>query len=143
MQETSVRRKVISLLSPLNAFAVENPVCPGTPDVCCVAGWLELKVTKWPRRADSRVVVDLRNEQKIWLRKWRKHGGRAWTFTVIEPVIGDFADRLDECFLHDASWSADYLGEVNEDVLRSNALAIWRGFPSRDQLIAELMRKPK
>ncbi len=130
MTEKRMRRRVIEMLRPIGAFAVENSACDGTPDVCTVAGWLELKLASWPSRAGTRVSVDLRIAQGLWLRRWTRHGGRAWTLL-----------RIDEWwFLHDASWSCDHLGKVPEDELRARARRAWEGIPDGEEMIATLIR---
>lgn len=124
-----MRRMVVDLLRPIGAFAVENPACDGTPDVCTVAGWLELKIASWPARGESRVAVDLRTAQAIWLRRWARHGGRAWTLLKIE----------NEWFLHDAKWSCDFLGQVPELELRAHARIAWNRKPTSGELIGALI----
>jgi hypothetical protein len=124
-----MRRRVIEMLRPIGAFAVENSACDGTPDVCTVAGWIELKIASWPARESSRVVVDVRLAQGLWLKRWARHGGRAWTLL-----------RIDEWwFLHDARWSCDHLGNVTQDELRARAVRTWEGIPDARELIHALI----
>lgn len=64
------------MLKPLHAVAHENPVHPGTPDVDCSLGWLELK------EDDITVegTVPLRHltpQQKLFLHMRRRAGGLA------------------------------------------------------------------
>lgn len=78
-KESGLRREVLSLLSPLHAVAIESPIEPGTPDVNCSAGWIELKhLNVWPVGAQT--VVQPRHfepEQRLWLQK-RCVVGKAW-----------------------------------------------------------------
>lgn len=80
MAETGMRARVIKALAPLHAFAVENPVQPGTPDVNYIEGWMELKwLRQWPKGADTPVRFDHYSpQQRIWAIKRRKVGGQAW-----------------------------------------------------------------
>ena len=68
----------------LDATSVENPACPGCPDVQHIDGWLELKyLEKWPKRAATTVRIEhFSPQQRVWLyRRFRacekrntKHG---------------------------------------------------------------------
>ncbi len=137
MSEKRLRRQVVDLLKPICAFAVENMVLDGTPDVVCTAGWLELKIATLPKRVDtSRVVVDLRPAQRIWLRRWRQHGGKCWTFTRI-----DMDEDPDLYLLHDGAWSAECLGESTLAEMMKNAIASYETFPTATQLIGALIQK--
>lgn len=123
MRESRFRKIVLELLRPLAAMAVENGALDGTPDVCCTAGWIELKCASRP------VDIDLRKSQRIWLRKWRVHGGKAWTLTYMEGTW----------MLHDGHWSADNLGaDVSRQFLIDVATRWWSTTPSREQLIGAL-----
>lgn len=80
MSETDQRGKVVRLLRVLNAFAVENPCLPGTPDVNYIEGWVELKwLRDWPARADTIVVFEhFTPQQRVWHMRRRAAGGRSW-----------------------------------------------------------------
>lgn len=108
LTEAEFRSVVVRQLASLYAFPVENAVDVGTPDVCCTAGWIELKLATMPRRRDSRVVVNLRPAQRLWLRRWREFGGFAWTLTLVDDHVW---------LLHDGLWAAMHLGEVDREVL--------------------------
>lgn len=53
----------------LDATSVENPACPGTPDVQYIDGWLELKfLEEWPKRAETTVRIEhFTPQQRCWL----------------------------------------------------------------------------
>lgn len=56
-----------------DATSVENPACPGTPDVQFIDGWLELKYLEtWPKRAETTVRIEhFTPQQRVWLlRRW-------------------------------------------------------------------------
>lgn len=127
--EKKFRSKVVKLLSPICGSPLENIVGDGgDPDVYCVAGFLELKVGERQKRESSRVVVDVRASQRLWLKRWRMSGGRAWTLTLLGETW----------LLHDGFWAAQHLGEVSEAELRSNAIAVWEGAPDSSTLINAL-----
>ena len=127
--EKKFRAKVVKLLAPICGSPLENIVGDGgDPDVYCVAGWLELKVAERPKRMSTRVAVDVRPAQRLWLKKWRLSGGRAWTLTLL----------ADTWLLHEGHWASECLGNVTEDELRKNAVAIWERAPDSNDLIRAL-----
>lgn len=128
MSEKKFRSRIVELLAAIGAFPIENIVHDGTPDVGCVAGFIELKVAKRPRRESTRVEFDLRPSQRIWLRKWREHGGRAWTLVRLEETV----------MLHDALWASEHMDRVSEEVLRANAVKVWETMPDQASLIRAL-----
>ncbi len=134
MSERKLRKRVLELLRPIAAIPVENSAHDGTPDVVCVAGWIELKIASRPGRASSVVAVDLRNSQRIWLRRWRKHGGRAWTLLRLDP------DGI--WMIHDGAWAADHLGRRSESDLLKSAIAAWDREPEWRQLVDALLTTP-
>lgn len=86
MKESTLRRRVVQLLHRYGAFAVENPAWPGTPDVCTVVGWIELKVLRaWPTRTRGGIVrvPHLTAIQRIWHHHWHQAGGKSWFLLLI------------------------------------------------------------
>jgi hypothetical protein len=87
MIERDMRGKLVKLLRPLGAFAVENGGAhPGTPDIAYRSGWIECKATEqWPARHDTPVRLDhdLTKQQRIWLMKWYRVNGRAFVMLNI------------------------------------------------------------
>lgn len=130
MRESKWRTKVVNLLKPLGAFAVENPAHPGTPDISCVAGYIELKKGEWPVNDDTKVDIDMRSTQRSWHRRWRRHGGFSWTLSLISETW----------FLHDGRWSAEHLGLVNRSQVVFNAVDAWWQGPTGTQLIESLLK---
>lgn len=104
-EELKFRSHVVKLLRPLLAFPIENTADVGTPDIGCIAGFIELKIAKRPVRVDTPVAIDVRNSQRIWMRRWCAHGGKAW-----------FLTRLDDLWIiHDgAQWATEHLGSASE-----------------------------
>lgn len=143
MTEARMRSKVIAMLRPLFAFPVENAVAQGAPDVCCVAGWVELKVASRPFEPSAVVDIDLRSSQRVWLRKWRTHGGRAFTLVRVcqTAVYADPQRNVPSVwYLHDGRWSAEHLGMVNEHLLHRSALKWWSGEPTSESLVEALCK---
>ncbi|MGZ8364783.1 MAG: hypothetical protein ACXWWG_00560 [Nitrospira sp.] len=90
MKESTFRRRVVQLLHPYGAFAVENPAWPGTPDVSTTVGWIELKVLRsWPTRTLDGIVrvPHLTQIQRIWHQKWTAAGGVSWLLIMIGKDI--------------------------------------------------------
>lgn len=134
-REYSIRQDLVKILAPFGAFPVENPVRPGTPDVCLILGWIELKVAKRPVLSVTKISVDVRNEQRIWLDQWSRVGGKCWTFTLVE------GNGLPIWYLHRGSWSAIYLGNVAESIMKTEAVRFWCGeMPGAKELIPELLK---
>lgn len=131
MNEKQFRNKVIEILAPIGARPVENILDVGMPDVVCVAGWIELKVSSRPKRSTSRIPVIWQPGQQPWLKKWRQHGGRAWTLLLLDETW----------ILHDAFWSVEYLGEVDEDFLIKHASGCWPKAPTFQQLAEKLLKQ--
>ncbi len=69
--EQRQRQLVVKALTKagLDATSVENPACPGCPDVQHVFGWLELKFREeWPKRAETTVRIEhFSPQQRCWL----------------------------------------------------------------------------
>lgn len=131
MRESDLRSRVVRMLRPLHAFAVENVVHDGCPDVCCVSGWIELKLGEHPARATTPVNFGLRSSQRAWLRRWRMHGGNAWTLCVADDVW----------YLHDGHWASERLDLAPRAELTDAAIAAWRGVPSGDALVDQVTRR--
>lgn len=125
-----MRKIVVELLRPLAAFSVENGALDGTPDVCCTAGFIELKVVRGDFQSQEIVPIDLRNSQRVWHRKWRLHGGKSYVLTLMGTTW----------LLHDGFWASTYLGNVRERELVDRAMKIWTGHPDERTLIAALLK---
>lgn len=69
-----MRRDVLGWLKPFGGFPIENPACPGTPDVGYVGGYMELKqIRRWPRAEDAIVTIDHWTPQQIlWHQRWER-----------------------------------------------------------------------
>jgi len=77
--EAEQRQLIVKALNKLkqDAVSVENPACPGTPDVNFIDGWVELKYSKnWPVKEETQVRIEhFTQQQRVWLmRRWHNQG---------------------------------------------------------------------
>lgn len=131
MAESQTWRTLKKAIKELDPYRVENLLDRGCPDVNFVDGWIELKhVPKWPVRGGVVRIEHYTNEQRIWLmRRWRA-GGKA--FLLIQ------AER--EWLLYTAP-QAQKVGELTVQEMRDWASVHWpRGLCSSD-LVEILMLK--
>lgn len=123
-----MRKRVVELLRPFHAISVENGMThPGTPDVNCSLGWVELKATEhWPAREDTVVKLDhdFTPQQRIWHLKRRKAHGVS---LVIITVAGDW-------LVFDGAVAAEHLGKVTKTRLYELAIAAWPQIPTTEEL---------
>jgi hypothetical protein len=126
MSEGDQRGRIVKALRTLDAFAVENRVRPGTPDVNYIDGWIELKwIRRWPRNADASFVhLDhFTPQQRLWLKtRWRK-GGRS--FLLLQANQTDW-------LLFDGETAAQVVGRVTRPELYQRALATWKGLNEKE-----------
>lgn len=115
--ESNMRGRVIEALARLHAVAIENSIDAGTPDVNCIAGWIELKqLPAWPVRELTPVrVPTFVPEQRMWLRKRCEHGGSAWVLLRVNR----------EWLLLWGKWAAEHLGTTTKHGLVEGAVAYW------------------
>lgn len=123
MSERRMRKNVCDWLKDYDAFAVENPANPGTPDVSYVEGWIELKqLDAWPAREDTPVRIEhYTPQQRIRARKrWKKGGNCFWLLQV-----------RNDWLLLDGNVAAELYDEQRENPTRaelfSRARATWNG----------------
>lgn len=104
--EKSFRAKVVAMLRPFHAVAVENAVgVPGMPDINCSLGWIELKSVSAPVKETTRVTIphpDRVKLQKIWAMKRWEAGGMSclllkvddWYLLFDAPTYFQFVGKL-------------------------------------------------
>lgn len=131
MSEKVLRRWVVDALRPLHAFAVENPVNPGTPDVECTLCWIELKhVEEAPVRVDTVLAVPhYTPQQRFWARQRNIAGG--CSFMLIQ-VSSEF-------LLFRGEDAAHYVGYYPLQFLRERALVLWKTKPSPSQFLNSII----
>ena len=135
MIERDMRKQLVKLLRPIGAYAVENGGChPGTPDIATVLGPIECKATnQWPARVNTPVTLDhdLTQQQRIFLMKWHRAGGRAW---VMLNIDGDW-------LLFEGMAAVAILGGKEGGTkaeLFEAAIATWNRTPKTEELLAAL-----
>lgn len=127
MAESDMRSRVTSVLRPLHAVAVENPVRPGTPDVNYVEGWLELKWARnWPKRVDSPLVLDhWTPEQRIFFIERVNAGGKIHLLLQVQT----------QWFLLPPMWAVQHLGKATRQQIIEAAEKSWlKGLVATDLL---------
>ncbi len=109
-----MRRNVVKMLRAWDAYPIENPAFPGTPDVNCTHGWLELKwLPAWPMHGNTVVQIDhFTNQQRIWLRQRWKNDGSAWLLLQVKR----------EWLLFAGDVAADHVGNVTRLELYQHAM---------------------
>jgi hypothetical protein len=126
--EKNLRKVVVRLLKHRHAISVENGMThPGTPDVACALGWIELKATeRWPVRPDSivRLDHDMTPQQRIWHMRHRRAGGKS---LVVVVVSGTW-------LVFDGQVAAEHLGNVHREALEAVALVKWDRTPKSEEL---------
>lgn len=133
MAEKDQRSTVTTLLKKWDAIAVENPVYPGTPDVNCILGWIELKwLRSWPVREDTPVKLDhFTRQQRVWLAKRWHRGGSAWLLLQCGT----------EWLLFDGATAAKVVGHVDKKSLIEAARMYWTNKPSGQELAEQLTQR--
>lgn len=113
-----MRRNVVRLLraAGLDAVAVENPAHPGTPDVECVGGWIELKyLPAWPPRNGALRIPHFTRQQRIWLKRRWQAGGGAYLLLQVGT----------DWMLFDGETASYCVGYARRDELISLSLHSW------------------
>jgi len=110
MSEKDMRGKVVKALRELDAFAVENPCLPGTPDVNYIGGWLELKwLRSWPKKEETIVKIPHYSpQQKMFHRTRRMKGGAMYVLLQCKR----------EWFVIDGIVAAEHLGECSRNFIK-------------------------
>lgn len=128
-----MRRRVVSALRPLHGVAVENPACPGTPDVSFVEGWIELKwVRRWPEKETTPLIVEHYTlEQRIWQMRRRMAGGTCWFLLQVSK----------DWLLFDAVNAALHISKSTKFQLLDRCVARWN--PMENMSFVEVLREPQ
>lgn len=128
MSEAGMRTKVTSLLRDYHAFAVENPVLPGTPDVNCTLGWIELKWTKrWPKVGENSIIrlEHFTQQQRIFLLKRHSVDGTGFLLWKCGP----------HWMLFDGQTAFHRVGKCSRRELLDSALGVWEGSILKEELV--------
>jgi hypothetical protein len=125
MNEAQFRVKVVGLLRPWHAIAVENRVCAGTPDVNFSKGWIELKVLSAYGQPSKPVVIHhFTPQQRVWLMKRSRAGEK--TFLFLHVVAQN------EFILLDGYAAALHLNKLTRCQLHEKALGVWNKFAKEE-----------
>jgi hypothetical protein len=114
---------------------IENAVAAGTPDVnYCFhgcEGWIEFKeVAEWPPNGGPLRVPHFTPRQRLWLRRRRRAGGRAWLLLRVRATS--------EWLLFDGAVAAELLGTSAREVLQLAARVSQVGLAHPSQLLTVL-----
>lgn len=123
-----MRRRVIQALRELDAIAVENSAYPGTPDVCYIGGWIELKeADAWPKKATTPLAMrHFTRHQRAWIRRHAEKGGAVFVLLKVGKS---------EWFLIDGKIAADILGSATRQEIQSaSCLAFNKGLNNEELL---------
>lgn len=79
MSEADTRARLRRRLKDLHAKSIENRCEKGMPDMAYIYGWLELKWKRgWPVEKGPVQISHYTVQQRLWLRKHWKLGGRSF-----------------------------------------------------------------
>jgi hypothetical protein len=103
---------------------VENLVCPGTPDVNYIHGWIELKYVKnWPKRGGVLKLDHFTPTQKAWILRRRIAGGLVFVLLCVG----------NEWVLFSGLQAVKYLGISDRKTLIDNCLVFWQHLPTHEE----------
>lgn len=131
MAESTLRKRIVKALRPLDAISVENGVGIGTPDVNCTLGWIELKQEdEWPKRGGPLRVPHYTPQQKLFAIRRERAGGKCWLLIQVGP----------ELILLRGGDAARLLGSSTRDELLAVAVGHWSRVLDENELIECLKR---
>lgn len=110
----------------LDPVRIESPITPGVPDVNYANGWIELKwVARWPPREGPLRVDHFTQEQRAWLRRRKRAGGRVFLLLKV---------GTQEWLLFDGAIAAVCIGRSTREQLYEACLARWTRLPKTEEL---------
>lgn len=114
------------LLKGLDPVRIESPITPGIPDVNVTPGWIELKFAeRWPPRGGPLRLDHFTTEQRAFLVRRRRAGGKAWLLLKVGES---------EWLLFDGTVAAVYLGREPRERLYEMVLARWTRKPLKEEI---------
>ena len=126
MSEGAMWEALRPLLKGLDPVRIESPITPGIPDVNVTPGWIELKFAdRWPPRGGPLRVDHFTAEQRAFLVRRRRSGGKAWLLLKVGNA---------EWLLFDGTVAAVYLGREPRERLYQIALARWTRKPLKQEI---------
>lgn len=131
MSESAFWSNVKPVLHGLDARRVETGDKDGIPDVNVTEGWIELKVTEWPKREDTPVNFDhYTAEQRVWHTRRCRAGGKCFVLVRIGTDVllfwGEDAARV--------------CGTANAKELSAAALRHWKRGAWKKELKNEILK---
>lgn len=112
--ETNLNGRLRTALGGLDPCRVENPACPGTPDISYAHGWIESKALAFPKDRDLIVRIDhYVQQQRAWHVRRRRAGGSV--LVVVEDT------RHGHVYVFDALWAASGLGMWTPKEMRAKS----------------------
>ena len=126
MSESNVRALLRRRLKDLHAKSIENRCERGTPDMCYIYGWIELKwVRAWPARNGIVRLPHYTIQQRLWLNKHWTLRGRAflglvaakewflWAGCDASPVGFLTREQLySTCLWHSKTWNENSFRKI-------------------------------
>lgn len=126
MSESAMWDSLRPVLRPFDPVRIESPMTSGIPDVNYSQGWIELKYTdRWPPRGGPLRIDHFTKEQRAFLVKRRKAGGRAFLLLKVGK---------NEWLLFDGITAAASVGRVKQDRLYEICLARWTRLPRTKEI---------
>ena len=126
MSEAAMWDSLRPVIRSLDPVRMENPIVPGTPDVNYNHGWVELKFAeRWPPRGGPLRVDHFTRQQRTWLTRRRKAGGRAFLLLKVGET---------EWLLFDGAVAAAMLGQVPRERLYEVCVARWTRLPRTEEI---------
>lgn len=114
------------LIASLDPVRIESPITSGIPDVNYKEGWVELKYAdRWPPRKGPLRVDHFTKEQRAFLVRRRRAGGRAFLLLKV---------GRDEWLLFDGLLAAAYLGKSTREELYQITVARWTRRPKPEEI---------
>jgi hypothetical protein len=124
--KNGTRQHILSLLKGFHAMPVENPARPGTPDVECTLGWMELKyLERWPVRNGIVQCKHFTPQQKVWLKKRWRHNKGAWLILQV----------ANEWLVFDGETAANHFGKEDKAWLIDNSLLYCQSKITSEELV--------
>jgi hypothetical protein len=141
--EQQQRQLVVKALNKIHrdAVSVENPACPGTPDVNYIGGWVELKYAKdWPARDETTVRLDhFTPQQRVWLRR-RWYNGIKSNATDGAVWLCLQVSKTRDWLVFDGESASKYVGKDGYNKAALLELAVFVG-QSADEVAAYITGK--
>lgn len=114
------------LLARLDPVRVENPACPGTPDVNYLHGWVELKYAeRWPPKGGPLRLDHFTKQQRVWHVRRTHAGGRSFVLLKVGET---------EWLLFKGEVAAARLGYAPREELYRLAAARWMRKPKPEEI---------